>query len=389
MRFFLTAAVALVGFLASTGTARAEWVWPLRGQVITTYSNVDDPYAGGQHRGIDIAGPVGARVVAAAGGEVHFAGTAGSSGLTVSIRTADGFDTSYLHLSSVSVREGELVSSGDALGAVGMTGAPSAPEPHLHFGVREAGTRHAYRNPLDFLPPPETPPTPDSPHPAPSPVPVPTPLVPAPAPAREPGRVPVGGRAPHRVPAGDRAPRRVPTGGRAPRRVPVGGRAPRSVPAGDRAPRHVPAADGAPRRVPADGRLPATDPAPDPGATLKPLPRHAPAGVNAPRPLPVGEHAPRADGPDGSASRAAPEPLSLGPTPRRAPAEAPQSPSTGAGPVNRPQNAAHGPDIGWILACVGLLLAAGLLGLTEDGRRASRRGSGHLARLLRPLTGRG
>ncbi|HEY6776737.1 MAG TPA: M23 family metallopeptidase, partial [Thermoleophilaceae bacterium] len=128
MRFFLTAAVALVGFLASTGTARAEWVWPLRGQVITTYSNVDDPYAGGQHRGIDIAGPVGARVVAAAGGEVHFAGTAGSSGLTVSIRTADGFDTSYLHLSSVSVRERELVSSGDVLGAVGMTGARSDPE---------------------------------------------------------------------------------------------------------------------------------------------------------------------------------------------------------------------------------------------------------------------
>ena len=46
-----------------------------------------------------------------------------------------------------------------ALGAVGTTGSRSATEPHLHFGVREAGSEHAYRNPLDFLPPPP-------PHPA-------------------------------------------------------------------------------------------------------------------------------------------------------------------------------------------------------------------------------
>src|ERR671922_759210 len=214
MRFFLTATIALVAFLALTETAGAEWVWPLRGEVITPYRNVDDAYAGGQHRGIDIAGPVGARVVAAAGGEVRFAGTAGSSGLTVSVRTTDGFDTSYLHLSSFSVREGELVSPGDALGAVGLTGSRSASEPHLHFGVREAGTRHAYRNPLDFLPPPEVPPAPDSPHAAPSPAPVPTPFAPAPAPAGEPGRVPAGGPAPRRVPLGERAPPRLPAGGR-------------------------------------------------------------------------------------------------------------------------------------------------------------------------------
>ena len=342
MRFFLTATIALVAFLALTETAGAEWVWPLRGQVITTYRNVDDPYAGGQHRGIDIGGPVGARVVAAAGGEVRFAGTAGASGLTLSVRTPDGFDTSYLHLSSFSVREGELVSPGDALGAVGLTGSRSASEPHLHFGVREAGTRHAYRNPLDFLPPPEVPPAPDSPHAAPSPAPVPTPFAPAPAPAGEPGRVPAG--------------------------------------------------DGAPHRVPAYGGAPAAEPAPAPTPTLEPLPRHVPVDQDAPRRLRLGEHAPRRVVPDGRASRAAPEPLSLGPTPGPAPAETAasrESPGAEGRPVNPPENAAPGPDIGWILACVGLLLAAGLLGLTEDGRKASRKGGGHLARLLRPLTGRG
>src|SRR5205085_2897847 len=39
-------------------------------------------------------------------------------------------------------------------------------EPHLHFGVRDAGSRFAYHDPLDFLPV-----TPPSPSPSPSPLP--------------------------------------------------------------------------------------------------------------------------------------------------------------------------------------------------------------------------
>jgi hypothetical protein len=47
-----------------------------------------------------------------------------------------------------------------------------------------------------------------------------------------------------------------------------------------------------------------------------------------------------------------------------------------------------GPDIGWALACVGLLLAAAVLGLSEDGRHAARTGRGRVAGALRPLLGR-
>ena len=219
MRFFAALTVFAVA-LALAPSAHAAWVWPLRGELISTYRNGDDPYAGGQHRGIDIAAPLGARVVAATGGEVRFAGVAGSSGLTVSVRTADGFDTSYLHLSSLAVRRGDGVDPGDALGAVGTSGRRSAVQPHLHFGVREAGTRHAYRNPLDFLPGVPAPPPAEAPDPAPVPLPAPAPPVPAPAPA--------AGRAPTSEPAPREAPRRVPLGGRAPRRVPAGGRAPRA-----------------------------------------------------------------------------------------------------------------------------------------------------------------
>jgi Peptidase family M23 len=413
MRFLPTTAVAFVALLVPSAPARAEWTWPLRGQVITPYRNGDDPYAGGLHRGIDIAGPVGAMVTAAAGGEVRFAGTAGSSGLTVSVRTSDGFDTSYLHLSSVSVREGELVSSGDALGAVGLTGSRSASEPHLHFGVREAGTRHAYRNPLDFLPPAPVPPAPETPHPAPSPIAAPTPFAPAPSPAGEPARrrvpiggraprrVPVGGRAPRRVPGsdraprrvpgGDRAPRRVPGGERAPRRVPVGGRAPRRVPVGGRAPRHAPLGGRTPRHAPDGGRAPAGEPAPRPVPVPGLPPRGVPEGADAPRGLPLGERALHQARAGQKSPRAAPEPLRRGPTPGSSPAR-PLAPDGSRAPTSRPADppgsAAPGPDVGWILACLGLLLAAALLGLTEDGRKASRTGRARLARLLRPLTGR-
>src|SRR3954454_4021736 len=147
----------LIAFFALTQAAQAAWVWPVSGEVITPYRNGTAPYAPGQHRGIDIAAPVGTPVVAAAGGDVRFAGTAGSSGLTIGIRTGDGYDTSYLHLSSLAVRAGAHVSGGDRIGAGGTTGARSADAPPLHFGVRDAGTRHDYHDPLAFLPPPAAP----------------------------------------------------------------------------------------------------------------------------------------------------------------------------------------------------------------------------------------
>jgi hypothetical protein len=45
-----------------------------------------------------------------------------------------------------------------------------------------------------------------------------------------------------------------------------------------------------------------------------------------------------------------------------------------------------GPTLGWALACAGLLLAAGVLGLTDGGRRSVQRGGGRLAGTARPLT---
>src|SRR5688500_14892690 len=212
MRLLLS---TLTAFLLLTTPAAASWTWPVSGEVITPYRNGTDPYASGQHRGIDIAAPAGTPVAAATAGEVRFAGPAGSSGLTVSIRTGDGYDTSYLHLSSLAVRAGAHVDPGDRIGAVGTTGIRSATEPHLHFGVRDAGSRYAYHDPMKFLPPVAAlPRASDPPPPATAPDLAPAPPAVAPAPARVPKAAPR--RAPRPVPVSRSAPRPAPAARRAP-----------------------------------------------------------------------------------------------------------------------------------------------------------------------------
>jgi hypothetical protein len=341
----VAAAATLVALLLIAAPARADWIWPVHGEVITPYRNGDDPYASGQHRGIDIAAEPGTPVMAAVAGEVRFAGTAGSSGLTVSVRTFDGrYDTSYLHLFSTAVSKGQHVDAGETLGAVGTTGERSAQPAHLHFGVRDAGSRHAYHDPLGFLPPSAV--GPERPRATPGPIPVPV------TPGAEPVRVPAPRAAPRTAPAPERTP--------APRRTPV----PRGVPAPRSAPAPVPQA------TPEPGGAPAPHGAPG---------RHgAPAPQNAPAPHGV------------PARRGAPAPR-VGPASHASPAHSPTAPvgasETPATPDPRP-----GPDLGWALACLGLLLAAALLGLSEDGRKATRdatrSGRERVAGVLRPLLGR-
>jgi hypothetical protein len=257
-RAALIALLALV--LAPTPAAASSgWRWPVAGPVITPYSNGADPYARGRHRGIDVGAPVGTPVSAATGGTVRFAGTAGSSGQTVSVRTADGrYDTSYLHLSSIAVRRGQHLEAGERVGAVGTTGRRSAAAPHLHFGVRDAGTRHGYHDPMDFLPP--APVSGPAPRPVPVPVTVPRPVALAPHHAPVPRPVGAPLRRPVRVPAGRRI--RVPEARPAPRPAlrPVGAPVPRAVPA--RGTRRVRAPRLGPRTTPVPVPAPRNAPAP-------------------------------------------------------------------------------------------------------------------------------
>lgn len=136
---------------AAQTTSGERWPWPLIGEIATAYRNGSDPYAAGQHRGVDIAAPVGTPARAVASGTVAFSGKLPDGGNAVTVRTADGkYLISFLHLHERSVRRGADVSVGDALGSVGTTGRRSIEQAHLHLGVRMAATRK-YVDPMGLL----------------------------------------------------------------------------------------------------------------------------------------------------------------------------------------------------------------------------------------------
>ena len=66
-----------------------------------------------------------------------FAGYNGGSGRMVHLRHANGFESQYLHLSSIAVRSGARIDQGALIGRVGSTGLATGP--HLHYALKRNG----------------------------------------------------------------------------------------------------------------------------------------------------------------------------------------------------------------------------------------------------------
>jgi hypothetical protein len=162
--------------------AAGAWSWPVNGPVLQKFVLGDDPYAAGQHRGIDIGGPSGTTVAAPASGYVSFVGTVPVSGRAVTIQTTDGYSVTLTHLGSTTVRRGETVTEGAVVGMIGPSGEVEHDVPYLHLGIRRSEDPNGYVDPLLFLPAKPVPVA--SPSPAPpavaTPAPPPTPSSSAP-----------------------------------------------------------------------------------------------------------------------------------------------------------------------------------------------------------------
>src|SRR5581483_11471771 len=144
--------LAVLLFLLPASSAYA-WTWPAQGPVLLGFVfDPSHPYAGGQHRGIDIGAATGTPVLAPASGTVTFAGTVPTSGKSLTIATADGYSVTLTHLGSVAVAKGAGVAEGAEVGTVGPSGTPELDVPYVYMGVRVTAQEQGYLDPLSFLP---------------------------------------------------------------------------------------------------------------------------------------------------------------------------------------------------------------------------------------------
>lgn len=107
--------------------------WPVNG------GYVSDPFISNRnHKGLDIAAPGGTDIYAAADGVVVSAGwNTGGYGYFVMIEHFNGYQTIYGHCSALYAIEGQTVTRGQLIAAVGTTGQSTGN--HCHFEVRSNG----------------------------------------------------------------------------------------------------------------------------------------------------------------------------------------------------------------------------------------------------------
>lgn len=129
--------------------ATSQSIWPLQGEVVSTFGWRQHPVLGMRHHhdGIDIDVPEGTTVYASSAGEVFFYGEQPGYGNVLILEHDGGFYTMYGHLKSSLVQKGQFVEKGQKAALSGNTGISSGP--HLHFELRNG---EFPVDPMSFLP---------------------------------------------------------------------------------------------------------------------------------------------------------------------------------------------------------------------------------------------
>lgn len=131
-------------YLPQTPAIFNGYIWPAQGILTSGYGW----RWGRMHKGIDVAGPIGTPIVAAAPGVVTYAGwDDGGYGILVEIQHPDGSITRYAHNNRLLVREGQQVEQGQQISEMGSTGNSTGP--HLHFEIHPRGQGAA--DPMAYL----------------------------------------------------------------------------------------------------------------------------------------------------------------------------------------------------------------------------------------------
>lgn len=116
------------------------WPCPSSSYISSHYGNRNAPVAGAStnHKGIDIMANSGADITASASGKVTTVSYSNARGHYIIIDhgksiNGDNVKTLYQHCSQIYLKQGQTVSQGDVIAAVGSTGYSTGP--HLHFEV--------------------------------------------------------------------------------------------------------------------------------------------------------------------------------------------------------------------------------------------------------------
>jgi murein DD-endopeptidase MepM/ murein hydrolase activator NlpD len=133
------AATVRVAALLPVEIGSAATPTPPAGTETSAFGWRQDPITGERrfHSGTDVRMAYGQGVRVAAAGRVASVGTQGGYGLTVVVDHGSGIETRYAHLSSVPIKAGDLVESGQLIAQSGNSGRSTGP--HLHFEVLKGG----------------------------------------------------------------------------------------------------------------------------------------------------------------------------------------------------------------------------------------------------------
>jgi lipoprotein NlpD len=126
------------------GTAPIKWQWPTQGNLKQMFSDTDM-----SRKGVDIGGKLGQAVVAAAAGQVVYAGSGLSHyGKLIILKHDDNYLSAYAYNRVLLVHEGDAVEGGQHIADMG---SKANGDTLLHFEIRYEGRPI---NPLKFLPAP-------------------------------------------------------------------------------------------------------------------------------------------------------------------------------------------------------------------------------------------
>lgn len=122
---------------------RQAFQWPVKGRISGLFGaqRIYRGEPGSYHSGVDVAAPTGTPFVAPADGVVVLAAESPFTleGYLLIVDHGMGLTSAFLHCSSLSVKQGQVVQQGQILGAVGATGRTSGP--HMHWGMMWNGMR--------------------------------------------------------------------------------------------------------------------------------------------------------------------------------------------------------------------------------------------------------